>query len=574
MSTVVYILIAVLVFGVLIAVHELGHFIAAKACGVRVNEFSVGMGPAICKKQKGETLYALRCLPFGGFCAMEGEDEASSDPRALENKGFWAKLLIFAAGAGMNFLAGLLIILCLNSGVKTMVQPVIGSFADGCPLQETLQVGDRIAAIDGEKIYVYSDLSLLLNLNQTGQYDLTVVRDGKKVELSGVSMERREYTDQNGKAYTGYGLNFTVKETTLGDRLQMSFANAADFVRMVRLSLQMLVTGQAGVKDISGPVGIVTVITDVGQNSGSTAAAVRNIAYLAAMIAVNLAVMNLLPLPALDGGKIFFLVINALCMLLVHKRIPQKFESYVQGSIRGLGSVGIGQGIADGQLHVRRAQLGQHGPIPELHQGMHNALAVDHRLHLRKRQPVKPHGFDDLQTLIHQGSGVDGDFCAHGPVGVAQGVSRRHMLQLHKALAEKRPSGAGEQQALNFASVPAALKALKYSRMLRVHRHDLRAAALRLGHHQLPGAHQGLLIGQGNALFLSDGRESRLQTHAAHHRRDHGVGIRQLRRCQQALHAAHDLDGQVLQPLPQLPGRRLLIHGSKARAKLPCLLLQ
>ena len=166
----------------------------------------------------------------------------------------------------------------LNSGVKTMVQPVIGSFADGCPLQETLQVGDRIAAIDGEKIYVYSDLSLLLNLNQTGQYDLTVVRDGKKVELSGVSMERREYTDQNGKAYTGYGLNFTVKETTLGDRLQMSFANAADFVRMVRLSLQMLVTGQAGVKDISGPVGIVTVITDVGQNSGSTAAAVRNIA--------------------------------------------------------------------------------------------------------------------------------------------------------------------------------------------------------------------------------------------------------------------------------------------------------
>ena len=117
MSTVVFILIAVLVFGVLIAVHELGHFMAAKACGVRVNEFSVGMGPAICKKQKGETLYALRCLPFGGFCAMEGEDEASSDPRALENKGFWAKLLIFAAGAGRNFLEGQLIILCLNSGV-------------------------------------------------------------------------------------------------------------------------------------------------------------------------------------------------------------------------------------------------------------------------------------------------------------------------------------------------------------------------------------------------------------------------------------------------------------------------
>ena len=108
MTTIVYILVAILIFGILIAVHELGHFLAAKACGVTVNEFSIGMGPALWKKQKGETLYALRAIPCGGFCAMEGEDEASSDPRALENKGFWAKLLIFAAGAGMNFLAGLL----------------------------------------------------------------------------------------------------------------------------------------------------------------------------------------------------------------------------------------------------------------------------------------------------------------------------------------------------------------------------------------------------------------------------------------------------------------------------------
>ena len=111
---IVYIIAALLVFGVLIAVHELGHFLAAKACGVRVNEFAIGMGPALWKKQKGETLYSLRAFPVGGFCAMEGEDETSEDPRALENQGFWAKLLIFAAGAAMNFLAGLLIILCLG----------------------------------------------------------------------------------------------------------------------------------------------------------------------------------------------------------------------------------------------------------------------------------------------------------------------------------------------------------------------------------------------------------------------------------------------------------------------------
>ena len=329
MSTFVYILVAVLVFGVLIAVHELGHFLAAKACGVRVNEFSIGMGPAIFKKKKGDTLYSLRCLPFGGFCAMEGEDEASTDPAALENQGFWAKLLIFAAGAFMNFLTGLIIIFCLYVGAKAFTTPVINIFADGCPLQGVLQAGDEIAAIDGEKIYVFSDVTMLLNLNQGESHDLTIIRGGEKIELSGVAMERREYTDQSGNQYKGYGLNFTVEKATFGSRLRVSLANAADFVRMVRLSLQMLVTGQAGVKDISGPVGIVSVITDVGQSSGSTSAAVRNIAYLAAMIAVNLAVMNLLPLPALDGGKILFLVINALCMLVIRKRIPQKFESYV-----------------------------------------------------------------------------------------------------------------------------------------------------------------------------------------------------------------------------------------------------
>lgn len=121
----VYILAAILVFGVLIAVHELGHFMAAKACGVRVNEFSIGMGPALWKKQKGETQYSLRLLPVGGFCAMEGEEEDSDDPAALNNQGFWAKLLIFAAGAAMNFIAGLLIILMLYAGAKAFYEPVI-----------------------------------------------------------------------------------------------------------------------------------------------------------------------------------------------------------------------------------------------------------------------------------------------------------------------------------------------------------------------------------------------------------------------------------------------------------------
>lgn len=327
----VYILAAILVFGVLIAVHELGHFMAAKACGVRVNEFSIGMGPALWKKQKGETQYSLRLFPVGGFCAMEGEEEDSDDPTALNNQGFWAKLLIFAAGAAMNFIAGLLIILVLYADAQAFYVPVVSGFADGCPLESAdgLQEGDRLLRIDGEKVYVYSDISLLMGLNKTGAFDLQIERNGEVITLRDFAMERREYTDQNGKAYTGYGLYFGAEEATLGRKLSYSWNNAMDFVRLVRLSLQMLVTGQAGVKDLSGPVGIVSTMTQVGEQAATTRAAVENIAYLAALIAVNLAVMNLLPLPALDGGKIFFLVINAVSMQLFKKQIPAKYENYI-----------------------------------------------------------------------------------------------------------------------------------------------------------------------------------------------------------------------------------------------------
>ena len=327
----VYILAAILVFGVLIAVHELGHFMAAKACGVRVNEFSIGMGPALWKKQKGETQYSLRLFPVGGFCAMEGEEEDSDDPTALNNQGFWAKLLIFAAGAAMNFIAGLLIILVLYADAQAFYVPVVAGFADGCPLESAdgLQEGDRLLRIDGEKVYVYSDISLLMGLNKTGAFDLQIERNGEVITLRDFTMERREYTDQDGKAYTGYGLYFGAEEATLGRKLSHSWNNAMDFARLVRLSLQMLVTGQAGVKDLSGPVGIVSTMTQVGEQAATTRAAVENIAYLAALIAVNLAVMNLLPLPALDGGKIFFLVINAVSMQLFKKQIPAKYENYI-----------------------------------------------------------------------------------------------------------------------------------------------------------------------------------------------------------------------------------------------------
>ena len=328
----VYILAAILIFGVLIAVHELGHFLAAKSCGVLVHEFAIGMGPAIWKKTKGETTYALRALPIGGFCAMEGEEEDSDNPRALNNQGFFQKLVIYAAGSAMNFIAGLLIVVILFSGAQAFYTAEITDIAEGSSMAVPggLQVGDLILSIDGEKVYHQGNVTLLLGLNTDGTYDFVVRRGGEKVVIRDLTLERKEFPDGEGGTYTGFGFTLGgVEKANFFTRLRYSWNSTMDFVRMVRLSLEMMLTGQAGIGDLSGPVGIVNTITEVGQQSETVRDAVDNIAYLAALIAVNLAVMNLLPLPALDGGKIFFLVINQVSLLLFRKQIPAKFENYI-----------------------------------------------------------------------------------------------------------------------------------------------------------------------------------------------------------------------------------------------------
>ena len=328
----VYILAAILIFGVLIAVHELGHFLAAKACGVLVHEFAIGMGPAIWKKTKGETTYALRVLPIGGFCAMEGEEEDSDNPRALNNQGFFQKLVIYAAGAAMNFITGLLIVMVLFAGAQAFYTAEITDIAEGSSMAVPggMQVGDLILSIDGERVYNQGNVSLLMGLNTDGTYDFVVRRNGEKVTIKDLSLERKEFPDGKGGTYTGFGFTMGgIEKANMFTRLRYSWNSTMDFVRMVRLSLEMILTGQAGISDLSGPVGIVNTITEVGQQSETVRDAIDNIAYLAALIAVNLAVMNLLPLPALDGGKIFFLLINQVSLLLFRRQIPAKFENYI-----------------------------------------------------------------------------------------------------------------------------------------------------------------------------------------------------------------------------------------------------
>ena len=156
---ILYILLAILIFGLLIMTHELGHFAAAKLFGVRVNEFSICMGPAIWKKTVGETTYALRCIPIGGYCAMEGEDEASEDPRAFTSAKPWKRAVILVAGSVMNFVTGLIILVCMYSAVAGFNTPEIVDFYPDCPLHsdEGLQIGDEIYKIDGHRIYQYSN---------------------------------------------------------------------------------------------------------------------------------------------------------------------------------------------------------------------------------------------------------------------------------------------------------------------------------------------------------------------------------------------------------------------------------
>lgn len=330
----VYILVAILIFGVLIAVHELGHFLAAKACGVRVNEFSIGMGPAILHRVRGETEYSLRLLPIGGFCAMEGEEEDSDDERALGRQVWWKRLIIFAAGAFMNFLTGFLIILCLYAGAGGFYTSEIVALNPDFPQQgeDGLMPGDVIYAINGERIYLKSDVSLIMGLGDTGTIDMTVLRGGEKLDRT---LTKQTYTDENGQEYEAYGFSYGgVVEATFLNRLQYSWYQTMDYVRIVRLSLQMLLSGAAGVDDLSGPVGIVSTITEVGKETEAEAgfgAAMENVLYFAAMIAVNLAVMNLLPLPALDGGHVLFLLVNLAATTLFKKEIPSKYLNVING---------------------------------------------------------------------------------------------------------------------------------------------------------------------------------------------------------------------------------------------------
>jgi len=326
------IIFAILLFSFLIFIHELGHFAAAKAFGVQVNEFSLFMGPAIYKKQRGETLYAIRCIPIGGYCAMEGEEGDSDNPRAFSQASWWKRLTILVAGAAMNFVAGVVFIGIFMAPNEAYVLPVVSQVEPTCAFADAIQPGDRIARVDGEKIYTNSDFSLLMSLKAGSIHDLVIQRDGEEIEYKNLNMEMREFPNEDGTTSMRYGFSFTLADASFSQWVRETWLTSVDTVRLVRLSLLMLIRGQAGLDEVSGPVGIVQQMSQVADASGSAYYALLNLMYFGGFIAINLAVMNLLPIPALDGGRVVGLLLTAAIEGITRRKVNPKVEGYIHGA--------------------------------------------------------------------------------------------------------------------------------------------------------------------------------------------------------------------------------------------------
>ena len=324
-----YIIIAIIAFGVLVGIHEFGHFITAKACDVQVNEFAIGMGPAIFKKQKGETLYSLRALPIGGYCAMEGEEGESENPRAFTSKSPVKKIIILLAGSFMNFLMGIVLILIIFMGATQFVGSTVTGFLDGFELEgeQGLMVGDTIYSIDGERVYYSNDFTTLM-YRAGDSVDMVVVRDGRKITLEDLPLQQKEFVI-DGETVMKYGLTFNLIEANFLSKLNYSVYTAYNFARSVRLSLSDLISGNVGMDALTGPVGIVDAANEMAQSAGSVSLGLKNLCYVFALVAICVAVTNLLPIPALDGGRIVCLLITLVVEKISGKKLDPKYEGWL-----------------------------------------------------------------------------------------------------------------------------------------------------------------------------------------------------------------------------------------------------
>lgn len=321
------IVIAIIIFGIIVTVHEFGHFICAKMSGVKVLEFSIGMGPRLLKFGKGETVYSIRILPIGGFCSMEGEDDDSEDSRSFRSQSVWKRIIVLFAGAFMNFILGFVLVIvmtCMSGSVATME---VGGFSgvrndDGSveyyaeSYESGLRTGDIIKKMDGMSILSTTDLSYMFG--QSSVHDVEVERDGERILLENV-----KFGDKKAGGVIDFGLVYEDK--TIGNVLSYSAKDSLSLGRLVWISLKDLVTGKYKAEDISGPVGVVSTINETAKQGETTKETALSLIYLTALITINIGIFNLLPIPGLDGGRLLFCLIE----LVRRKPVKAEHEAYV-----------------------------------------------------------------------------------------------------------------------------------------------------------------------------------------------------------------------------------------------------
>ena len=362
MSFIITILAALLVFSAVIAIHEFGHFTVAKLCGIQVNEFSIGMGPVLWKKNHKGTQYSLRALPVGGFVALEGEEspesqqaEAARDARednfssskhdlnilSTESDGevqekptgiplneapVWQRVLVMVAGAVMNFVLGFVVLVILIAAQnEPITSKTIYAIQDGALCGQTgLQAGDKVLAVNGRRCFVANDILYELVRTQSYSADFTVLRDGKKVQLPGVQFDT--WQDEKGETHMSIGFSVYGLEKTPGNVLREAGNSVLYYGRIVFTSLVDLVRGRESINNLSGPVGIVSAIGQAASYGW------QDLLELLALITVNLGILNLLPCPALDGGKVVFLIIEG----VTGHAVPEKLQSVLTLATFGL----------------------------------------------------------------------------------------------------------------------------------------------------------------------------------------------------------------------------------------------
>jgi len=318
-----YIVLALFIFGFLIFIHELGHYIAARRFGVTIHEFAIGMGPKLFAKVSKKTgiAYSIRLFPIGGFVSMEGEDTESEDENAFHKKAVWKRIIITAAGAFMNIVIGILVMAVLvatQEGLLSNKISLLPTDENGVnyAYEGGLRVGDEFYAVEGTRVHIVNETLYEIMRKGIEPIDITVIRDGEKITFEDVVFPTFE---EQGTMFGTIDFKVDYEEKTFGNVLKHGFFRSTSTIKMIWESLIDLVSGRYGMEAVSGPIGVTQALGKAAEKG------LDDLVYLAVIISMNLGVMNLLPLPALDGGRLLFQLIELVC----RKPIKREIEGYI-----------------------------------------------------------------------------------------------------------------------------------------------------------------------------------------------------------------------------------------------------